>query len=50
MTATLEKHTTFSFEIIHKSKKSNARVGKIHTAQGIKELIGSLAKAKKIQS
>jgi queuine tRNA-ribosyltransferase len=43
MTATLEKKVAFSFELIYKSKKSNARVGKIHTPHGIIDTPGFVA-------
>jgi queuine tRNA-ribosyltransferase len=43
LTATLEKQTTFSFELIYKSKKSNARVGRIHTPHGVIDTPGFVA-------
>ena len=37
------KKTYFYFEIIHQSKKSNARVGRIHTPHGIIDTPGFVA-------
>lgn len=42
MTATLKK-TDFHFEVIHTSKKSGARVGKIHTPHGVINTPGFVA-------
>ncbi|MCF7806106.1 MAG: tRNA-guanosine(34) transglycosylase [Simkaniaceae bacterium] len=39
----LEKHKTFTFELLHQSTKSKARVGRIHTPHGVIDTPGFVA-------